>query len=81
MQKKYSGLTGQIEFDNSLLRSEVEIDVLILTEDGLNKTGKFKPSDPERLVFLNRTDDDSNSDDLPISQKTFKVVISVVSSF
>lgn len=69
-----------MEFDTSGTRSNVEIDVMILTVDGLNKTGSFKPTNTERLSFLPQNNEDSNSDELPINQKTFKVIISVVSS-
>lgn len=80
LETNYSGLTGQVEFDTSGTRSNVEIDVMILTVDGLNKTGSFKPTNTERLSFLPQNNEDSNSDELPINQKTFKVIISVVSS-
>lgn len=68
-----------MEFDNSGVRSNVEIDVMTLTAYGLNKTGIYKPTNPKRLTFIMQDDENSNSDELPINQKTFIVAISVVS--
>lgn len=74
-------MTGQVEFDNSGSRSNVEIDVLTLTVYGLNRTGSFKPTNTDRLTIEVQNDENSNSDDLPINQKTFTVIISVVDPY
>lgn len=49
LQSNYSGLTRQIEFDTKGFRSNVEIDIMSLSANGLDKIGTFKPINNELL--------------------------------
>lgn len=79
LQSNYSGLTGLVEFDTKGMRSNIAIDVMYLDQKGLNKIGNFKPNTIERLSFLTLTEEIDESEDRPINEMTFNVIISVVS--
>lgn len=49
---------------------------MALDSDELKKVGSFKLTNRERLTFLPLVNEDLDTDDLPIKQQTFKVVIS-----
>lgn len=81
---KFDGLSGRVEFDNSGLRSNITVDILELTEVGLERVGKWtygmenpanrlkitrQPILPSKIVV----DDDS------LKNKTLKILTSLVS--
>lgn len=54
---------------------------MYLSDKGQQKAGTFKPTSNEKLTFLPIEEDDINSDDLPITEMTFNVIIAIVSQF
>lgn len=80
VQSNYSGLTGQVEFDSTGIRSDIEIDVMSLDAGGLKKIGSFKPT-RETYPYMPVTDQKEevvDTSNLPIDQMTFTVITSLV---
>lgn len=84
MQTKYSGLTGNVEFDNFGVRSSIIIDVLELSESGLETVATWKSDGLDRadrltinrdrkLAKANAIDDDNS-----MRNKTLKVITTLV---
>lgn len=70
-----------MEFDTQGLRSNLDIDIVYLSDKGQQKAGTFKPVNNEKVTFLPKEDDEINSDDLSITAMTFNVIIAVVCQF
>lgn len=79
-QSLHNGLTGDIEFDNHGLRSNISVDIMDLRWDGLNKIGNWKSEGNYRVNFtkVEAPPNESDKDYGPISNKTFRVIIALV---
>lgn len=83
IQSLHSGLTGDIEFDNHGLRSNISVDIMDLRWDGLRKIGNWKSEGNYRVNFtkVEAPTTDSDKDYGPITNKTFRVIIAIVNTF
>lgn len=80
-QNFHNGLTGVIEFDTQGLRSNISVDIMDLRWDGLNKIGNWRSEGNYRVNFtkVEAVEIEGDKDLVPISNKTFKVIIAIVS--
>lgn len=81
LQTNYTGLSGIVEFDTKGVRSNVRIDIMSLKSDGIKNVGYFKATDDPRLTIFPQEEESISSDDLPINEMKFIVIIALVSVF
>lgn len=60
------------------MRSNVEIDVMALKTRGLVKAGSYKPANIPRLTEIDTEEKVIDNGDVPIDEKTFIVITSLV---
>lgn len=81
LQTVFDGLTGFVEFDHQGLRSNISVDVMDLKSFGFVKAGVWQ-SDSKPRLNMSASDQipiSSDSESGPISNKTFRVIIAIVS--
>lgn len=78
LQCNYTGLTGPIEFDTFGIRSNIEVDVMVLKPSGLQKTGTYKPSNKPKLNIIPIEEVVIDESDLTIDKMTFTVITALV---
>lgn len=83
IQIKYDGVSGKIEFDNAGVRSNISIDILELTENGLEAVGNWKYIDENpsnRLKLEQKTSKPTKylTDDFSLRNKTLTVITALV---
>ncbi|XP_064213917.1 glutamate receptor ionotropic, kainate 2-like isoform X1 [Tribolium castaneum] len=69
---KFDEMTGRIEFDGNGVRSNFDLDVIELTQNGISKIGTWNMS--KGLVITPHKDEDIVEDPLSLRNKTFKVI-------
>lgn len=74
---KYEGITGLIEFDNEGLRTNFNLDILELDENGISKIGTWNNS--KGISIRRPTTEDIYYDPLSLRNKTFIVITCLVS--
>lgn len=78
LQSLHRGLTGYIQFDQQARRSDFALDIYELTENGIVDVAKWNGS---HGLFINRTSQELlESEDVGLANKTFIVMICIVSS-
>lgn len=81
LQIKYDGLTGQVEFDNQGLRSNITVDILELGEVDLKLIGtwNYGVNDPaDRFKTVRETASTVFLNDRSIKNKTLRVITALV---
>ncbi|XP_018340936.1 PREDICTED: glutamate receptor ionotropic, kainate 2-like isoform X2 [Trachymyrmex septentrionalis] len=71
------GLTGLVKFDRDGLRSNVKLDIVRLTENGLIKIGEYNSTAGENIEWLPNISTQKSDPKLNIQNKTFIVLISL----
>ncbi|XP_018404443.1 PREDICTED: glutamate receptor ionotropic, kainate 2-like [Cyphomyrmex costatus] len=74
------GLTGLVKFDRDGFRSNIELDIVRLTENGLVKIGEWNSTTGENIDWLPEINPKSEAK-LNIQNKTFTVLISLTSPY
>ncbi|XP_044262845.1 glutamate receptor ionotropic, kainate 2-like [Tribolium madens] len=69
---KYDEMTGRIEFDGNGFRSNFNLDIIELTQEGISKIGTWNMS--KGLVMLSHKVEDVVEDPFSLRNKTFKVI-------
>ncbi|XP_039303724.1 glutamate receptor ionotropic, kainate 2 isoform X1 [Solenopsis invicta] len=69
------GLTGLVKFDRDGFRSNIDLDIIHLTEDGLKKIGQWNSSAGESIDWLPENTLNKLDNKMSIQNKTFIVLI------
>lgn len=80
---KYDGLSGKIEFDNTGVRSNISVDILELTESGLELVGNWMLGfeNPANRLKINRQPTaplKAQPEDNSLRNKTLKIITALV---
>lgn len=70
------GLTGLIKFDTAGFRSDFQLDVVRVTEDGLKKIGAWNST--SNVEWLLESHISSSEAELSLQNKTFIILIAIV---
>lgn len=81
IQAVFDGLTGTVELDPQGLRSNIAVDLMELKSFGLKKAGVWRAESQPRISFpvLDQISSSDNFEAGPISNRTFRVIIAIVS--
>lgn len=80
-QTETRGLTGLVKFDRDGFRSNIELDIVRLTEKGLIKIGEWNSTAGERIDWLPEINVKKSDIKLNIQNKTFVVLISMTEPY
>lgn len=80
-QIKYDGISGRIEFDNVGVRSNITIDVLSLSEDGLNAIGNWTVNTGLALYPSQQKYSRYTSDDYSLRNKSLTVITALAEPY
>lgn len=69
---KSNGITGKIDFDNAGLRSNISVDILELTEFGLEKIGTWMYGIDDSVERLKINRQPTTSSRMPIDDNTLR---------
>lgn len=75
-QSEMQGLTGLIKFDTAGFRSDFQLDVLRLTEDGLKKIGMWNSTNS--IEWQPESDPPKSEMEFNLQNKTFIILIAIV---
>lgn len=85
MKVKYDGLTGKVEFDNAGVRSNITVDILELTESGLQVVGTwiFHENPTNRLKISRQPDSPLRvlGDDNSLKNKTLTIITALAKPY
>ncbi|KMQ97642.1 glutamate ionotropic kainate 2 [Lasius niger] len=75
------GLSGFVKFDRDGLRSNIQLDVVRLTENGLIKIGVWNSTTGQKIDWMLETNTKKTDVDLSLQNKTFIVLISLTAPY
>jgi hypothetical protein len=72
------GLTGLVQFDNEGLRTNIAMDIMELSYNGLQRIGTWNSTENDGLRITRQLPAPSGQDNENLQNKTFKVLTALV---
>lgn len=78
MQKDFKGLTGKIKFDQEGFRTDIELELVDLTQNGLRVTGTWNTNNGINISTNPITDTVLNGKEFDLRNRSFIVITALV---
>ncbi|XP_072745109.1 glutamate receptor ionotropic, kainate 2 isoform X2 [Anoplolepis gracilipes] len=75
------GLTGLVKFDRDGVRSNIQLDVVRLTENGLIKIGVWNSTTGKNIEWISETNTKKSDIELSLQNQTFTVLIALTDPY
>lgn len=80
-QKEFKGLTGKIKFDQEGFRTDIELELVDLTQNGLRVTGTWNTKTGINVSTDSNSNTKLDGQDLDLKNMSFIVITALVSNF